>query len=177
MDFYGYEDERRFHDMWEAIRIERPVHYSLFTFGESVLPYYLVVPGPNEGDLVSVTRGDVRISRPTIVTADNARPEFRNFFDEFGDEGLVDFLLTRTAGFSHLKFQNEAMSKQLVSDSVEEIVARLNRRLDDEEEDHVAILSAPPELRGVALLRYAMERVINSASDNVQELRERGFLP
>ena len=54
---------------------------------------------------------------------------------------------------------------------------RLNRQLDDEQEELVAILSAPPPLAGVAILRYAAERVWQSTPGNVQELRERGFLP
>ena len=53
----------------------------------------------------------------------------------------------------------------------------LHRRLDDEEEDRVAILTAPQNLAGIAVLRYAAERVLKSAPDNIQELRERGFLP
>ena len=74
-------------------------------------------------------------------------------------------------------FDNISGPARVVSDNVEEAVARLNHRLDNQEEDHIAILTAPPELAGVAVLRYAAERVWQSAPDNVQELRERGFLP
>lgn len=177
MVFDPFEQEQRFREAWNAVTIERPVHYSLFTFGESMLPYYLVCSPPSPGEKVSLTRGDVRITRPMIITADNARPEFRNFFEGQPDGEIVDFLLTRTAAFSHLKFDNESGPARFISDSVEEIVGKLNRELDSQEEDRVAILSSPPELRGVALLRYAAERVWASAPDNLQELRERGFLP
>ena len=64
-----------------------------------------------------------------------------------------------------------------MTDTIEEAVDRLNRRLDDEEEDRVAILTAPAGLSGVALLKYASERIIESAPDNLNDLRERGFLP
>ena len=94
---------------------------------------------------------------------------------EFDD--VVQFLLQRTAAFSHLKFDNLHGPSQIVSDSVDEVVARLNRKLDTEEEDRVAILTAPYGLGGLAVLRYAAERVWRSAPDNIQELRERGFLP
>jgi hypothetical protein len=57
------------------------------------------------------------------------------------------------------------------------MVDKLNRQLDDEEEDRVAILTAPARLGRVAVLRYATEQVMRSAPENVQELRERGFLP
>ena len=177
MDFRAFEDEGRFRRAWEAIEIRRPVHYSLFTFGESVLPYFLVCGAKQAGGMVSVRKGEVRITRPLIITPDSAQPEFRNFFE--GDEGedYIRFLMARTASFSHLRLANQAGPDRVVTDSVDETVAMLNRQLDAEEEDRVAILAAPPELAGVAVFRYAAERVMSSAPDNLQELRERGFLP
>ena len=173
----NFEQMQRFRDAWEAVRVERSVPYTLFTFGESVMPYFLVCSAGKPGELVSLTRGEVRIARPLIITADNAEPEFRNFF-ESDDEGQgIEFLLARSAAFSHLKFNNQHSPAQLVTDSVEETVAKLGRRLDDEDEDRVAILSAPKRLGGLAVLKYATERVIASAPDNVTELREKGFLP
>lgn len=177
MNFDDYEQEQRFRQAWEAVRIERPVHYSLFTFGESVLPYFLVCKAAKPGNPVSMTKGEVRIARPMIITPDSMRPEFRNFFENDDGDDMIEFLLARSAAFSHLRFDNNAGPERIVSDSVQEVVDRLNRQLDDEEEDQVAILSAPKPLAGVAVLRYAAERVMSSAPGNVQELRERGFLP
>jgi hypothetical protein len=175
--FNDQEQERRFRAAWEAVSIRRGVQYSLFTFGESLLPYFLVLSASRPGQTVSLTRGEVKIARPTIITPQSASPEFQNFFDNDANAEVAQFLLARTAGFSHLKLSNASGPKQIQSDSVEEIVSRLNRQLDDEEEDRTAILTAPPELAGIALLRYAAERVWSSAPDNIQELRERGFLP
>ncbi|MEX0703918.1 MAG: hypothetical protein WD069_17595 [Planctomycetales bacterium] len=177
MVFDEYERERRFRELWEAVRIERPVPYSLFTFGESVLPYYLVLGLPRGRESVSVTRGEVKITRPRIITPGHDHPEFHNFFEGDEDEGMIQFLLARTAAFSNLQLDNASGPVQIVSDSVEEAVAKLNRRLDDADEDRTAILSAPPPLGKIAVLRYATERVVASGPDNVQELRERGFLP
>lgn len=172
-----FGDDYRFRQDWDAVELVRPVSYSLFTFGHSDLPYWLVC-GPSETEtLVSIRRGDVRIERPVILTPDNLHPEFENFFDAQDDADMIPWLLARTMAFSNLKLTNTYKEKQLVSDSVEEVVSKLNRRLDDEEEDRVAILTAPPHLAGVAVLKYATERVITSAPDNVQELRERGLLP
>lgn len=177
MDFQDFDPERRFREAWDAVDIARPVHYSLFTFGESVLPYYLVCAVEKVRHSVSITQGEVRVQRPMIVTADNARPEFRGFFENQDDEGVVQFLLARTARFSNLTFDNQSGRKRVVKDPMDVAVERLNRQLDDEEEDRVAILTAPPGLGGVAILRYATERVWKSSSDNIQELRERGYLP
>ena len=177
MDFEDYNRAQHFQELWESVRIERPVHYSLFTFGESDLPYFLVCGPKQAGGTVSIIKGEVKITRPSIITPDNARPEFRNFFENADDEGMIEFLLARSAAFSHLKFDNRSGPARIVSDSIEEAVDKLNRQLDGEEEDRVAILSAPAEMAGIAVLRYASERVWSSAPDNVQELRERGFLP
>jgi len=84
--------------------------------------------------------------------------------------------MSRTASFAHLKLQNQHGPDELVSDDSQEIIEKLRRKLDDEEEDRVAILAAPQRFAGVALLRYAADRIAQSAPDNIQELRERGFL-
>jgi hypothetical protein len=141
------------------------------------LPYFLVCHAPQPGSLVEITRGEVRVKRPTIITPGNARPEFHNFFDSAEEAGLVQFLLAREAVFSHLTFDNHSGRTEHVTDSVEESVARLNRQLDAHDEDRVAILSSPRKYAGIAVLKYATDRVWSSAHDNVQELRERGFLP
>jgi hypothetical protein len=177
MDFHDYHQEQEFRAAWDAVEIARPVGYSLFTFGDSVLPYFLVCGARQPGGTVSLRQGEVRVARPMIISPGDAQPEFRNFFEECEDDSIVQFLLARSAAFSNLKLDNRSGPEQIVSDNVEEAVARLNRQLDDEEEDQVAVLTAPPELAGVAVLRYAAERILSSAPDNVQELRERGFLP
>ena len=177
MSFSEYEERRRFQEAWEAVRIARPVHYALFTFGESELPYFLVCEARRENETVTITRGEVRVTRPLIITTDNMHPEFRNFFENAEEGELAGFLLERTAKLSHLSFENQHGPARIVTDSVEEAVARLNRQLDNDEEDRVAILCAPATLAGFAVFRYAAERVMKSAPENIQELRERGFLP
>lgn len=178
MDFEQFDQEQFFHHLWESVEIARPVKYSLFTFGDSVLPYYLVCHPMQARSKVQLTKGEVKITRPMLITPHNMQPEFENFFAEDDDgEEMVSFLLARSAAFSNLKFNNLIGTKRIVSDSVEEVVSRLNKELDREEEDRVAILTAPRNMAGVAVLKYATERVMSSAPDNLQELRERGFLP
>lgn len=176
MNFDEYDWEQRMYELWNQVRIERPVHYSLFTFGESDLPYLLVTEPEDSGELVGIREGEIKITRPMIITPDNARPEFENFFEDDDGDRIARYLLQRSAAFSNLRFFNRGGEKRLMSDSTQEVLSRLNRRLDDEEEDRVAILVAPESLAGLALLKYATQRVVESAPDNVQELRERGFL-
>ena len=174
--FDDFDQERHFRELWDAVRIERPVAYSLFTFGDSELPYFLVM-SQDDDSKVLIRQGKVTVSRARIITPDSMQPEFRDFFEENEDLGFAQFLMSRSAAFSNLKLSNQRSTENIVTDTVEEAVERLNRQLDAEEEEHVAILSAPAGLAGVALLKYASERIVESAPDNLTELRERGFLP
>ena len=173
----SFSNERRFRAAWDSVTIVRSMPYSLFTFGETDLPYFLVLSGPKEDQAISVVRGNVKIARPIIITPQNQLPEFEDFFDDSDDESLAQFILARRASFSNLKLRNQTATKQFVSDSVEESVAKLVRQLDRDDEDRVAILTAPAPLAGFAVLRYASERILKSAPENIQELREKGFLP
>ncbi|MBC7967984.1 MAG: hypothetical protein H7Z17_18910 [Fuerstia sp.] len=179
--FDEFEQFQRFRSTWNAVRIERAVELGLFTFGDSDLPYYLVTSSgkgtAGKAEMVKVRRGNVTVSRARIITPDTMHPELRNFFEEHEETGLIEFLMSRTAAFSNLKLSNESGPEKIVTDTVEEAVTRLNRQLDDEEEDRVAILSAPAALAGFAVFRYASERILSSAPGNIQELRERGLLP
>lgn len=174
--FEGFEQFRKLREAWSKVRIEREVRTGLFTFGDSDLPYFLITSSDSE-QLVRIRRGSITISRARIITPDNMHPELRNFFEEQEDSGFLEFLMSRTAAFSNLRLTNQAGADSIVTDTVEEAVARLNRQLDSEDEEQTAILSAPATMAGFAVFRYASERIISSAPDNIQELRERGFLP
>jgi hypothetical protein len=57
MNFHEFEQQHRFRRAWEAVEIARPVSYSLFTFGDSDLPYFLVCAGKPASPAVSIRRG------------------------------------------------------------------------------------------------------------------------
>lgn len=177
MDFNHHDREHLYRKLWESVSIARTVPYTLFTFGDSDLEYYLIVDAHQPREPVEVSRGSVKVSRPLLITPNSMQPEFQNFFDEdeFGE--MIDFLLARTAAFKNLRIENRQQKKELLSDSVDEVVARLNQSLDAEDEDRIAILTAPFGLGGIAVLKYTTERILESAPGNIQELREKGFLP
>lgn len=176
MDFSDFNLEERLRKLWFSTRIVRDVSYSLFTFGDSDLPYYLVEDAQSAGELVTLHQGQVAVSRPRIINPYSEDPEFEGFFDDSGQERMFRVLLSRTAAFSRMQFSNTHGPAQSQSDSVDEVVGRLNRKLDDDDEDRVAILTAPHGLGGVAVFRYTVERVLRSAPENIQELREKGLL-
>ncbi|MCA8988775.1 MAG: hypothetical protein KDA78_14090 [Planctomycetaceae bacterium] len=176
MDFHNFDYERAIHRLWNSVSIARSIPYTLFTFGASELEYYLVLEPDQGGEQVKIRQGEIRIDRPLIIRPGNDAAEFQDFFDSEENDSLIHYLMSRTAAFSNLKLTNLKGREQIVSDSVEEVVDRLEQQLDREGEDRIAILVAPERLAGVALIRYAAERILASAPGNIQELREKGFL-
>ena len=178
--FDEFEQFQKFKAAWSAVRVEREVEYSLFTFGDSDLPYYLVTSSgkTSTGDRsVKIRRGQITISRARILTPDSMHPDLRDFLEDSEESGLIQFMMSRTAAFSNLKLSNQSGPDRIVTDTVEEAVARLNQQLDAEDEDRVAILSAPAKLAAFAIFKYASEKVMSSAPGNIQDLREHGLLP
>lgn len=177
MNFHEFERENYFREIWNSVSIARNVPYTLFTFGDSDLEYYLITDSEQPNEPVEVSRGAVKITRPMLITPDNAQPELMNFFEDNEFGSMADFLISRNAAFSNLKIENQKRQSELLSDSIEEVVSRLNKKLDSQDEDRIAILTAPYGLGGVAVLRYTTDRIMESAPGNIQELREKGFLP
>jgi hypothetical protein len=171
-----FSNERRFRAAWESVKIVRESRFSLFTFGDTDLPYFLILSGINVDQAISLVRGNVKITRPMIIRPDDY-PELENFFEDSDENDLARFVLARSASFSNMKLRNSESTKNLVSDSVEEMIAKVTQQLDSDEEEHVAVLTAPVQLAGFAVLRYAAERIMHSAPENIQEFREKGFLP
>jgi len=179
MSFDEFQAQRRFWEAWQSVRIVRDVDSGLFTFGESFLPYYLLCDQTQPKRPVVVTRGVVRVERPMIITPDNGPPDLQNFFSDEDEhqEGIARFLLARSAHFSRVKLDNRRGMRRLAHEGMDAVVERISRELDEQQEDRVAILAAPEPFGGIAVLRYAAERVWRSSPENIQELRERGFLP
>ena len=179
LDPFG--QQRRLARLMSQIHIARDVQRSLFTFGDSELPYVLITDPGDDGP-AEVRTGEVKVTRPTILTP-SSEPEFFGFFEELADQAgadladFVQFALQRTAAFDRLRVANQLGLPERPGGGVEEVLARVNARLDDEEDEDTAVLIAPPKLGPIAVLKYTADRIGRSGPDNVQELRERGFLP
>ena len=176
-----FAQQRRLAELMERIELPRPVRRSLFTFGDTDLPYVLIIEPGRDGQ-AELVAGTVKVTRPTILTPDS-QPQFFGFFEELADQAGVDladfvqFALQRTAAFERLRVANELGMPEKPGGGLEEVLDRVMRRLDDEEDEDTAVLTCPRGLGPLAVLKYAADRISRSAPDNVQELRERGFLP
>ena len=87
MDFALPDDPRGFQRLWGAVHVVRKTPFHLFTFGETALPYKLVLEPKERGGAVGLCEGEITVARPTIITPGSAGPQFRGFFADEDDDG------------------------------------------------------------------------------------------
>ena len=89
MDFALPEDPQRFMKLMGAVDVVRKTPFHLFTFGETALPYKLVLKPRREGGDVGVCEGEITVARPTIIRPGSG-PQFRGFFEDDDDGPSFD---------------------------------------------------------------------------------------
>ena len=87
MDFALPDDPRGFQKLWGAVHVVRKTPFHLFTFGETALPYKLVLEPKTRGGDVGLCEGEITVARPTIIRPGQAGPQFRGFFSDDDDDG------------------------------------------------------------------------------------------
>ena len=164
----------KFEEAWRKTKILRPVEKKLFTFGDTRLPYFLVAASlVNPGDTV-VRKGIVVVDRPIIYAPSPGHP----LFEGFGEKGeqVAGLVIQRLMRLPPYKYKNEAARLYVASDPLDRVVARLNQKLDRDNDHLCVIIQTLADMWEVSLMRYVAERMIKSIPSNLRELRERGFL-
>ena len=89
MDLSLPDDSREIMRLLAAVDVVRKTPFHLFTFGETALPYKLVLKPKREGGEVGVCEGEITVARPTILRPGSLGPKFRGFFpdDQFSQDG------------------------------------------------------------------------------------------
>ena len=94
MDFALPDDPGTFMRLWGRVKVVRKTPFHLFTFGETVLPYKLVLePKKRDGrplGRVGVREGEITVARPTIIRPGEGGPRFRGFFEDDDDGPSFD---------------------------------------------------------------------------------------
>ena len=164
----------KFEQAWGETEIIRSAHRTLFTFGDTRLPYIIVSESlVNKPDVV-VREGEMVIKRPVIISADSGHPLFSGFGDK--DKELAGFLFQRLAYIPPYQYENSAASLSVLSEPLEAVIDKLRKKLDRRDDSNTAILKALADTWEISIMKYALEKMVKSTPSNITELKERGFL-
>ncbi|MBI2287826.1 MAG: hypothetical protein HYY41_03485 [Chloroflexi bacterium] len=161
--------------------ILRAPKQSLYTFGTTNIGYYLVTePAYSElmGNITEtvIREGRVIAERPRIVT-----PYYLAGLEGFGSEARRYFetlLRERGPSISGLfyTYKNEPKELNIVSDSMQSVVDKLNTEIDQRGDPLAAIIKGQDELWDVSLLKFIYEVTRSSVQDNLRQMDSRGLL-
>jgi len=157
----------------ERTELIRPPQQKLATFGSTTLSYY-VVTGLAEN--ISVIRdGKVVAERPRIVTpsylvnVEGFSESARKYITMMADEHPHDPGVFYT-------YKNEPKDMNVISESVSQVIGKLDTRLEEEKNTLSTIIKGVEEFWDVSLLMFMYHLTRNAVSSNVAEFHRRGLL-
>jgi len=137
-------DNQQF-DFWYAVEnttILTAPRRHLETFGNTILHYNLITELMDSVDKVRVRVGKIKAFRPQIITPDSFSD---NMLEGFDDESLdyLDWLQENNPDLFLLKYgfsiKNQEISEHVVSDSLRNVVDRVQSEVDRSVPDDIAI--------------------------------------
>ncbi len=157
----------------EHTEVVRSPEQSLATFGTTNIYYYIVT---ELLDRVNVVReGRVIAARPKIVT-----PSYLIHLEGFSQQAKK-FIERMAEEHPHepgifYTYKNEPKEMNIISEPMEEIMDKINRRIDSQHDPLSAIIKGVEELWDVSLLKFTYELTRSSVYSNVAELERGGLL-
>jgi len=165
------EEEGRIKRVLEHTRVVRPPRQKLATFGSSVVEYWVVTE--LGGNMTVVRDGKVTAERPRIVT-----PSYLVKAEGFSEQarGYIKMMARehpREAGIFY-RYRNEPGGMDVVSESLTQVINRLDVWLDEVGNQLSAIIKGVEELWDVSLLMFIYELTQSSLYTHINEFRRLG---
>jgi len=161
-----------FAEALKRTRIVRARKHTLYTFGNTNLPYlFLAQSGVNAGDVV-LRRGKVTVERPQII-APRSPVELEGFDFEDMDEDAIPVLINRLVRFPPARYLNASQALDVVDGPLDAATERVADRLDQENDIRTGVIQGPEHVWGFSILAYVGQMIARSAPSNVGEFLER----
>ncbi len=164
-------------DFWYAVEnttILTTPRRQLETFGNTLVRYNLITELMDSVSKVRVRTGNIKAFRPQIITPDSFSD---NMLEGFDDESLdyLDWLQENNPDLFILKYgfsiKNQEVSDNILTDSLRNVVDRVQNEVDASEEPNTAVLVGVDKPWEVCLLKLMVELVQESAVGNYKEIR------
>jgi hypothetical protein len=157
----------------EHTELIRAPQQKLATFGSSVIDYYVVTE--LVGNVSVIRDGKVIAERPKIVT-----PAYLVNVEGFSEQARRYIaMMARERPYESgifYRYKNEPKGMNVVSESVGQVINKLNSQIEVERNPLSTIIRGVEELWDVSLLMFIYELTTKSAGTNLAEFDRRGFL-
>ncbi len=162
----------------ENTRVIRAPRRRIETFGQTTFRFLLVSELMDCAEEVRIRDGQFCAERPQILTPSFFQQTLAEGFGERAEE-FVQWLKQNASELAVLKygfqFRKTHVSERVVRSPVQEVLDRIGETLEKEEDSLSTVIHGVDEAWEVCLLKFAVDLIQESASQNVDELRRRGF--
>ena len=167
-------DEAKFKEYWQRTEVLREYQRMLYTFGDMQLPYVFIAEHTRIKDRIVVRRGVVFVQKPQILLPWRRNgPEFKSGFEHAKAVPTEAVYLFRSMGLPYSNITNKpAAEEQLEYGSLQEIIDRLKREMDSEENCETGLIKGTLEGADISLMRYSLGLVMKSAPENIKHFFE-----
>jgi hypothetical protein len=149
------------------------------TFGSTSFDFYLISELMDRVDQVRIRNGKIHAERPQILTPEHY---CRLLLEGFGEkaEQYVDRLRERASNIAVLRygfqFRKTDLSEQTLRDSIDAVINRTKRKVEDTNAPLSAIIHGVDEAWEVCLLKFTIDMVERSSGGNLGDFRKRGLI-
>ena len=151
------------------------------TFGTTSFRFLLVSELMDEVNAVRVRGGTIDAERPRIMSPHSFQKLVLDGFSE-GSRNFADWLESQAANIKILRygfnFRKKDLREEIVHDSLEVVLGRLREEIGATKENvgKDALIAGVEEAWEVCLLKFTMEMIQRSASGNIGEWKQRGYI-
>ena len=149
------------------------------TFGNTSFDFYLISELMDRVNQVRVRNGKIHAERPQILTPEHY---CRLLLDGFGEkaERYIEQLREHARNIAVLRygfqFRKTDLSEHTLCDSVDAVINRTKRKVEDTNEPLSAIIHGVDDAWEVCLLKFTVDLVERSSGGNLGDFRKRGLI-
>lgn len=166
-------------DFWFAVNNTEIVllpKRHLETFGATILHYHLVSELMDTVNKVRVREGRMQAHKPQIITPEAYSQVLLEGFGEAAGR-YVEWLREHEKDVRILQYgyrlKQEAFSEHLVSDTMDNVVARVKAEVEHQNDPNHAVVRGVEDPWDVCLVKLFREIIQHSAESNIRELNSR----
>ncbi|MFL6589096.1 MAG: hypothetical protein ACJ8M4_02885 [Chthoniobacterales bacterium] len=163
----------------ENTRVILAPERQIATFGSTSFRFYLISELMDHVNEIRVRDGRIHAERPQILAPEHY---YRLLLEGFGDKAAkyVDTLRERTRDMAVLRygfqFRKTDVVENLVRDSMEAVVDRTRRQVEESNEPLSAVIQGVDDAWEVCLLKFTIDLIERSSGGNLGDFRKRGLV-
>ena len=163
----------------ENTRVIVPPERFIETFGSTTFHFVLVSELMDEVDQVRVRDGQIEAERPRLVSPHHFDKMLLEGFSEDTNE-FASWLRKQNADLRFLRygfqFRKTNLSEEIVHEPMKNVIKRLADEFREKSDPLSGLIEGVDDTWEICILKFTIDLIHRSASDNVGEWRRRGLL-